>query len=165
MLVRLADLPTGESRDFRDTAFFADGNTSLPSPDEVYQAGIEVHEGPISTARPPPVVFRDLGLLVKYGSEITIAEAQCLWFLNRHMEDSVPTPQLYGWRTHGSQVFIYMELIRGDTLRERWTGLSDQHRDVILRELRACVNSWRGLRQETEPYFIGKLKLCSCSRA
>jgi hypothetical protein len=164
MLVQRADLPTGESRDFRDTKFFTNGNTALPSPEDVCRAGVKIDDARVSASRPRPVVFRDLGLLVKFGSEITIAEAQCLWFFNRHMKDKVPTPELFGWRTHGHQVFIYMELIQGDTLKERWAGLSAGDRDAILQELRACVNAWRRLGQEKEPYFIGRLCPCTSAR-
>lgn len=139
MLVRLADLPTGEWADFLDSTFFARGHAELPPPEQVRQHGVNIEDFSVSTSRPRPVVFQDLNLLVKYGSEITIAEAQCLWCLNRHMKGKVPTPELYGWRTDGDEIFIYMELIHEDTLKQRWPSLSDGDRESILQELRACV--------------------------
>jgi len=156
MFVRPVDLPSGECRDFRDSSFFSRNAVDLPTPAQVRQRHVRVDEKLVSASRPRPVVFQELGLLVKYGSEITIAEAQCLWFFNRHMKGRVPTPELYGWRCDGEETFIYMELVRGDTLEERWPSLCDEERRSICRELKGCVDAWRGLRQETEPYFVGK---------
>jgi hypothetical protein len=41
------------------------------------QAALKNHAN-INTWRPPPVVFPDLDLLVKYGDAVSIAEGQCL---------------------------------------------------------------------------------------
>lgn len=156
MLVRVAEIPRGDSIDIRGSSFFKSGGRDLPSPTEVREEGIRVNARLARSSRPPPVVLKEQGLLVKYGPEITIAEAQCLWFFNRHMRGKVPTPELFGWRRDGAETFIYMELVQGQTLEERWPSLDDEERKLICREMKECVKAWRGLRQETEPYYIGK---------
>jgi hypothetical protein len=136
-----------------DSSYF-NRNTSLPPPHEVRQRSVRIYGEDVDTFRPPPVRFEDLGLLVKYGSEITIAEAQCLWYFNRFMKDQVPTPELFGWCVDDDQTFIYMQLVPGDTLEERWPSLNAGERTSICEQLRECVEAWRGLRQETEPYIV-----------
>lgn len=103
----------------------------------------------------PPVLFKNQGLVVKYGWEITVAEAQCLWYMNRHMKDQIPTPELYGWCRDNGETFIYMQFVDGDTLEDAWPQLTEAERDNICSQLRACIKAWRGLRQESEPFFIG----------
>ena len=158
MLVRPSELPAGEWMEFRNSSYFIKNNVDLPSPEDVRQQGAREDEGPVCRGedRPRAVVFKELGLLAKYGTEITIAEAQCLWFFNRHLKNKVPTPELFVWRHDDNQVFIYMQLVQGDTLEQRWPSLSTEERRSICRELKGFVETWRGLQQETQPYFIGK---------
>lgn len=155
MIVKRLDLPKGDDQNFLNTGFFQEGDRSLPSPEEVRRRSASMDDTYTNTERPPPAIFPELKLLVKFGSSITIAEAQCLWFLNRHMKGRVPTPELYGWRTWSGQVFIYMELVRGMTLKEAWSELAQEDRHSILQELRVCVDAWRGLKQDQEPSFVG----------
>jgi hypothetical protein len=157
MVVRVSELPTAESIDFCDTQFFLQHNCALPPPAEVRQKATAIHATWVRTQRPPPVVFEEKGLIVKYGSEITIAEGQCLWYFNRFMKNKVPTPELFGWRVDDGQTFIYMELIPGETLEEAWSHLDETEIDDICKQLRDFVGAWRGLRQESEPYFIGEI--------
>ena len=85
-------LPSSEDTYFEDTAFFANGNVSLPTPADVRRAA-----GPKATwNRPTPIVFSALNLIVKYGPTITVTEGQCLWAI-RHFLPSVPVPEVYGW--------------------------------------------------------------------
>jgi hypothetical protein len=49
-----------------------------------------------------------------------------------------------------------MELVRGDTLKSRWPSLTEEEKGTICTQLRGCVEAWRELRQEKEPYFVGK---------
>jgi hypothetical protein len=72
--VRLAELPCGENVSFLDTAFFQQPGGTQPSPKEVREKDIEVNGIRARTSRPPPIPYWDQGLVVKYGSEITIAE-------------------------------------------------------------------------------------------
>ncbi|KAI0835950.1 hypothetical protein F5Y06DRAFT_274830 [Hypoxylon sp. FL0890] len=155
--IRVAELPSAENMTFRDSSFFKKHGPGLPSPAKVREKSIKVNGFRARSSRPPPIPFEDLGLVVKYGSEITIAEAQCLWYFNRYMKDAVPTPELFGWRQDGGETFIYMELVNGDTLEDAWPMLSEEEQDIICGQLRTSVEAWRSLRQETEPYYIGHI--------
>lgn len=155
-IVHVSDLPNGENELFRDSSFFTKHARDFPSPKEIRQKNLEIDESDAQTSRPPPVLFEELGLIVKYGSEITPAEAQCLWYLNQYEKDRVPTPELYGWCRDGDETFIYMELVQADTLKERWPSLSEEERTIICKQLRVCVEAWSQIRQETEPYYVGQ---------
>ncbi|KAI2616743.1 kinase-like domain-containing protein [Hypoxylon sp. NC1633] len=155
--VRVGELPNAENMTFPESAFFKSNRTSLPSPAEVREESLRVRGSITKSSRPPPVLFKEMGLIVKYGSEITIAEAQCLVFFNRYMKDQVPTPELLGWRRDGDETFIYMELVEGETMEDAWPTLDQQDQDAICEQLRTCVEAWRTLRQETEPYYIGHI--------
>ncbi|PWY72145.1 hypothetical protein BO94DRAFT_539277 [Aspergillus sclerotioniger CBS 115572] len=105
--------PTKPKADFLESSFFAKPNRRLPSPAEVKALSRD-----FTKSRQQPVVFEHLNLIVKLGRTVTVAEAQCLWMLRRVFGDTVPVPEIYGWRTDEDYVFIYMELIDGRTLHD-----------------------------------------------
>ncbi|KAI1394572.1 hypothetical protein F4819DRAFT_262510 [Hypoxylon fuscum] len=156
-IVQVAELPSAENIVFRESSFFQKNGPDLPSPKEIREKDVRINSYRARSSRPPPIPFEELGLVVKYGSEITIAEAQCLWYFNRYMKDVVPTPELFGWCHDDGETFIYMELVNGDTLEDAWPSLSQEEKDIICGQLRTCVEAWRSLRQETEPYFVGHI--------
>ena len=100
--------------DFLDSYFFQSKEHSrcLPTPAEV-RALSEV-----KIFQPHPVIVEHLNLLVKFGPHVTVAEAQCLWLVRRILGDKVPVPEVYGWRVVGLEVFIYIHLVRGVTLKD-----------------------------------------------
>jgi len=105
--------------------------------------------------------FEDLGLVVKFGQRITTTEAINLWVVHRIFQEAVPVPELYGWRVlekegRGRYVFIYMQLIQGPTLLERWPELSCADKRTICTDLRAMVSSLRSLRDGESQKIIGK---------
>ncbi|CAJ2510209.1 Uu.00g061090.m01.CDS01 [Anthostomella pinea] len=155
--VCVAELPNAENMTFRDSSFFKKHGAELPSPKEIREKDIRINDFRARSPRPPPIPFEELGLVVKYGSEITIAEAQCLWYFARYMKDAVPTPELFGWCQDDGETFIYMELVDGDTLEDAWPSLTQDEQDIICEQLRTCVEAWRGLRQEAEPYYVGHI--------
>ncbi|KAI1483248.1 kinase-like domain-containing protein [Daldinia eschscholtzii] len=155
--VRVVELPSVENMVFPDSSFFEAKGRVLPSPKEVREEDIKVNDFRARSPRPPPIPFEELGLVVKYGSAITIAEAQCLWYFNKHMKDTVPTPELYGWCCDNGETFIYMEFIKADTLEDAWPLLSQADQNTICEQLRTFVKAWRSLRQETEPYYISHI--------
>jgi hypothetical protein len=106
-----AMLPFGDSVTFKDSSFFS-SRAELPSPSEVRMAA-----GDVRRRYPPPVVFRSMNLLVKYGKLGSYAEAQCLWAIKRFLPE-IPVPEVYGWCQDGEEVFIYMELVQGVTLEQ-----------------------------------------------
>ncbi|KAI0146110.1 hypothetical protein GGR57DRAFT_494356 [Xylariaceae sp. FL1272] len=154
---RVAELPSAPNIVFRDSSFFKRNKCDLPTPERIREVDIEVNDYRARSYRPPPIPFEDLGLVVKYGSFITIAEAQCLWYFNKYMKETVPTPELFGWCQDGGETFIFMELVRGDTLDEIWPSLRPEDQDFICEQLMTCVQAWRGLRQEKEPYYLGHI--------
>lgn len=93
---------------------------------------------------------------MKYGTFITKAEGQCVWYLNKAMQHQVPTPEVYGWQVDGDQTFIYMQLIKGDTLQDRWPSLGKKERQAIAKQLQSCITAWRQLQQDSEPFFVGR---------
>ncbi|OAL72012.1 hypothetical protein A7D00_4044 [Trichophyton violaceum] len=108
-------LPSAESATFLESSFFSrnGAQAALPSPAN-------------------PVRYEHLGLIVKYGRapEVTVAEGQLLWAVRRTLP-MVPVPEVYGWAHDKGQVFIYMELIKGVTLEQRWGSLGPAERVAI----------------------------------
>lgn len=147
-------LPQGDSVFFKDSTFFAREGAQLPTPAEVRQAAgaAYIHGRP----QPPPVLFPSLNLLVKYGSEITAAEGQCLWAIRRFLP-SVPVPEVYGWCHDDPETFIYMELVDGITLQEGWPDLDVEERLGICTQLHPMLRDLRQLRQDPGHRFVGEL--------
>lgn len=149
-------LPQDSREVFRDTSFFT-RHTSLPTPTEIRAKAQESqHRSPKDDRRPPPVTFPELNLLVKYGAEITIAEGQCLWAIRRILHGAVPVPEVYGWDTDNGQVFIYMELIHGVTLEDRYDSLIAAEKTAIAQQLKGYIDSLRTLTQDPADHFVGK---------
>lgn len=135
-------LPSNRNVAFKDSSFFIKGNTSLPSPADVRRAA-SPETNPI---RPLPVTLPSLGLVVKYGSAITLAEGQCLWAIRRLLP-SVPVPEVYGWCQDNDQTFIYMQMINGSPLAQGWPELDIEEKFEISMQLRRIINDLRKLRQ------------------
>jgi aminoglycoside phosphotransferase (APT) family kinase protein len=100
------------------------------------------------------VRFEDLKLVVKYGREITIAEALCLWATRRFLPDQVPVPELYGWCEDGGEFFMHMELIQDETLEKKWKSLSKPERIDVCSQLRVMLSELRSLKQDPENQFL-----------
>ncbi|KAH8663425.1 kinase-like domain-containing protein [Tricladium varicosporioides] len=149
--ISIGVLPSGSSVLFKDSTYFLRNRpgSSLPSPSEV-----RAHQRP---GQYGPVQFESLGLLVKYGKEITIAEGQCLWALRRFLPSEVPAPEVYGWCEDNSEVFIYMELIRGVTLENKWKSLLKQERETICSQLQGILLALRQLQQDSKDQFLGHI--------
>jgi hypothetical protein len=75
--IRRELFPFDENVVFRELSFFKKLNAplSLPTPTEVKEVASHSENSRAElVTRPPPVTFPDLGLLVKYGTEVTLAE-------------------------------------------------------------------------------------------
>ena len=152
-----ADLPNAEDIVFKDSSFFKTTNAKLPIPAQVRADAAQWNDlSQTSSSRPPPVYYRNSNLLVKYGSQITLAEGQCLWLMRHFLAQDVPVPEIYGWSKDGDETFLYMELIEGDTLEYRWDSLTQEERTAICAQLRRMTSAWRGLRQGPRAVFVGK---------
>lgn len=109
-----------------------------------------------SVTRPRPVIFPNRQLVVKYGREISVAEGQCLWYFGHYLSD-VPVPEIFGWRQDGGETFLYMSLVHGQTMEERWDSLDERQRETVCKQLKVMIGTWRALRQECEPYSVGMM--------
>lgn len=151
-------LPSDESVVFEKSSFFTQPGApkTLPSLAEVRTAADLQRTKPSDPNCPPPVRFPSLNLLVKYGLEITIAEGQCLWAIRNCLSNIVPVPEVYGWCRDGREVFIYMQLMRGTTLEERWESLTANEKVKICEQLSRMIGALRQLEQEPGDQFVGE---------
>ncbi|KAG5745946.1 hypothetical protein H9Q72_011395 [Fusarium xylarioides] len=148
-------LPKGSSVAFQDSTFFTSNGpeATFPSTDQVRaksEAGDHVLD------RKNTIIFQSLGLVVKFGKEprVTVAEGQCLWWLRRHLP-SVPVPEIYGWTEDEGEVFLYMELVEGVTLENRWDSLSREDKVGVGEQLRDMVSELRRVKRDPEDEFLG----------
>ncbi|KAL9103618.1 MAG: hypothetical protein Q9163_001345 [Psora crenata] len=119
-----------------ETFFFSTLEThfSLPSPRQVRH--LSGDPGP----QPEPVKLEELGLVVEFGPHVTIQEALSQRFIRDLLHPDVDVPEVYGWRIDEAQVFIYMEFIRGDPLKDRWQTLDNDERLAVCGQLRRITN-------------------------
>jgi hypothetical protein len=144
--------------DFLDSSFFRMNRSSrgLPTPTEV-RALARLEDK--ATPEPPPIKFENLNLIVKYGPHVSIAEAQCLWFIQRVFQNAIPVPEVYGWRIEGHDVFIYMQVISGRVLKDCWDSFNDTEKTSVCDQLRQILETLRGYRQSHSDPFIGLLSI------
>ncbi|KAA8650405.1 uncharacterized protein ATNIH1004_003091 [Aspergillus tanneri] len=161
-------IPNSPDFDVKDSTFFSKWSQLL-SPEEVRtQATVQhlarvnpdnrkVYSTTAPYVRPPPVIFDDMRLFIKWGSAVRIPEAQCLYAVRQFLRDDVPVPEVYGWRTDGEEKFIYMEYTEGQTLEQLWDVMETSDRVLICRELRTVYNNLRQLEQDSSNIFIGNI--------
>lgn len=160
-------IPNSPNFDVKDSSFFRQWR-ELPSPEVVkarakhqHLAGVgpdprKVYSVAMPHVRPLPVVFEDMGLFIKWGSSVNISEALSLLALGRFLDGRVPVPEVYGWRTDGDEIFIYMEYIGGQTLEQAWDIMEPSERVTICHELRTIYDNLRRLQQDPSDTFVGK---------
>ncbi|KAF2682661.1 hypothetical protein K458DRAFT_405424 [Lentithecium fluviatile CBS 122367] len=124
VLFDLSAIPTDPNFDNLSSTFFL-RHKELPSPQAVRAQILAQHNTSISFEErkifypdgpymePPPAVFEDMGLFVKWGNLASIMEGQSLYAVRRFLQGAVPVPEIYGWRTDARQTYLYMERIRG----------------------------------------------------
>ncbi|EDP53281.1 hypothetical protein ACP6JD_005091 [Aspergillus fumigatus] len=169
--VRLTQWKIPNSLNFvvEDSSFFQEWDR-LPSPNEVqarartqhqhlageYSNQNKVRSMAIPYVRPPPVIFEEMGLFVKWGSSVQISEAQCLYAVHQFLKGDVPAPEVYGWRTEGNEAYIYMEYINGQSLEQAWPSMGYEDKAGICRELRTIFQHLRQVEQDPEDPFVGE---------
>jgi hypothetical protein len=148
----------GRMKTFPESSFFKELRArSLPTPAEI--RAINKESGNVratSFNRPPPVVIPSLGLVVKYGGDVTVIEAETQMMVRGQLQGRVPVPEIFGWTEDGGQGFIYMSLIKGEMLQERWGEMNDDERQAVCEELRDMVEAWRALKQDGHDQYIGE---------
>lgn len=160
-------IPRDDNFDVVTSTFFQK-HAKFPTPEEVraraiaqYAAGthwgwkdrsvnLEGYNG-----SPTPAVFEKLGLFVKWGSMVEVREGQTLYALRKYWGSSVPVPEIYGWRTDGSETFLYMEAIHKRTMEDVWPDLDEEDRLRICNELRTVLNNLRQIRLPLSQAFVG----------
>ncbi|RHZ71791.1 hypothetical protein CDV55_105462 [Aspergillus turcosus] len=144
---------------FPESSFFKEKRAdALPSPADV-RAINEASGNPRGTRfnRPPPVMIPSLGLVVKYGADVTIVEAQTQIMLREQFQNRVPVPEVFGWAEDARQIFVYMQFIEGGTLMERYGGLNEDEKRAISEELGRYMKMIRSLKQDLDVPYIGSL--------
>jgi len=77
--------------------------------------------------------------------------------VKRVLLEQVPVPEVYGWRVDGQDVFIYIEFIPGETLKERWDFLSVDEKTALCSHLSQIMESLRHVEQDPNDPFIGMI--------
>ena len=144
---------------FPESSFFQEGRApALPSPAEVRDLNLKTgNVAATSLNYPPSVIIPSLGLVVKYGLSVSIVEAQTQIMLREEFQGRIPVPEIFGWTEDNGQTFIYMSLIEGDNLADRWGGLSDDEKRAICEELHQYVKLLRTLEQDPRDKYVGEL--------
>ncbi|RSM14091.1 hypothetical protein CDV31_005553 [Fusarium ambrosium] len=155
--------PTPTAKVFPQSSFFQERRApALPSPAEIRALNeASGHCRAASLNHPPPVIVPSLGLAVKYGADVTIAEVEAQVLMRERLQGRVPIPEVFGWVKDSGQMFIYMSLVEGDTLQARFSTMNESERQAVCKELRSMVNAWRALTQESDRYIgsVGKRPL------
>lgn len=143
---------------FPGTAFTnAHSNIFLPSPADARRRNEATgHPNANDKNGPPPVRIPELGLIVKYGTQVTRAEVEAQRYVYQQLKGRVPVPEVMGWAEDTGQGFIYMALVDAPTLAARWTRLTEPEKQAICEELKGMVQAWRGLKQDPGDVYIGE---------
>ncbi|KAK4544874.1 hypothetical protein LTR36_003778 [Oleoguttula mirabilis] len=72
-------------------------------------------------------------------------------------QGEVPVPEVFGWRRHEGQNFIYMSLIHGPTLREAWSSLTEGDKQSISVGLSGIVWSLQQITHDSPGMLIGSI--------
>lgn len=138
---------------------------TLSHPDEIRkQAGDET---PNSTPESGIFVSAN-GITVRWGREVTTAEAISLLTIATYIGRDCPVPKVYGWYVEPAEssegdsqhlpcTFIYMEHLRGQSLAVRYESLKPQELKYITRQLCKAISSLRSL-TTADKAFIGSIE-------
>ncbi|KAL2022637.1 hypothetical protein VTK56DRAFT_4981 [Thermocarpiscus australiensis] len=131
-------------------------STLLPSPASIRARNKATGHPDANDPNGPPLVrIPELGLLVKYGYFVTLAEVEGQRYVYQHLQSRVPVPEVMGWAEDAGQGFIYMALINAPTLAARWNSQTEPEETALCKELKAMVEAWRGLKQNPEDIYTG----------
>ncbi|PYH86282.1 hypothetical protein BO82DRAFT_418729 [Aspergillus uvarum CBS 121591] len=152
--LELSDI-TRKELDLTDSSFFsANSERRLPTTAEVRALSKDIGIVP----KPVPIIYEDLGLIVKFGSHTTVTEALNLWMIKKVFGDDIPAPEVFGWRVDDKgYVFIYMELIKGPRLGDCWDQLSKAEKVAMKDQLSRIMERLRSLAQDPSDKFIGSI--------
>lgn len=138
--------------EFRETSFFSNNDSKLPSPSEVYD-----RQGQYSGSR--IAIFKELNLVVKLGSQRDgrLEEALTMQALRKTFPGGeVPVPEIYGWKTYNGRQFIYMSLVPGVSFSQAWDELKAEDKVSICHQLGGIQSHLLRLSQDAPEEFVGK---------
>jgi predicted Ser/Thr protein kinase len=75
--------------------------------------------------------------------------------VHQKLRGRVHVPEVYGWDEDDNQGFIYMELIAGDPLMQRWGAMTEEERISVCGELKLMARAWRTLEHDGKGTYIG----------
>ncbi|KAJ7481460.1 kinase-like domain-containing protein [Mycena latifolia] len=128
----------------------------LPTPAEVRTASPDFAVPLAIKFRHKVLHFPNLGLVVKYGRDISISEGQTLWVLKKHCPQ-VRVPEVYGWcQDEEGETFLYMEYLEGRTLESCIETLADEELRAVAVQVALMMRDVRSLRQSPgSDIFVG----------
>ena len=134
--------------DFSESSIFKIADRQLPNPSTIDTSGAQ----DIAT-------FPELQLDVKYGRRVTVDEAISIWVVKKYFGGQVPVPEPYGWRVRQDHVFIYMELVPGMTLEQRWSDPDFKEKDeaTVREQLNRILALLHQLPHESHNTFVGSI--------
>jgi Phosphotransferase enzyme family len=147
-------LPTEDQITFPQSSFFR-LPSSLPPPGHV--RAIYRASGGDESLVTRVLRFPELGLIVKYGINVTKTEGQSLLVINTFLKDAVPTPEIFGWCKDGPEVFLYMQLISGPSLDDMWPTMREDQKLRVCHELNSIFTNLHSLEQDLCDRFVGTL--------
>lgn len=155
----LGTLPSETTLTFHDSSFFSrHPGASLPNLQQVLAKSILQnphlrHDHP----RPPPVFFESLDLVVKFGRDenVHISEGQCLWAIRRFLPQ-VPVPEIFGWSSEDGYIMLYMEMVKGVTIEERWLSMTKDEKQGFWASLKSIVSDLHKPCQPLHNQFLGE---------
>ncbi|KAF5313882.1 hypothetical protein D9619_013026 [Psilocybe cf. subviscida] len=128
----------------------------LPTPEEIRTRAFDAQYKVLNERPTSQRIFYlpDLGLVIKHGKRITIAEGQVLWAITEFCP-GMRAPMVYGWCTDGGEVFMYLSYVDGAMLDSRLETLNDEELKDIAGQLAVMLNSLRRVTQPAQEVFIG----------
>ncbi|KAL1297356.1 hypothetical protein AAFC00_004897 [Neodothiora populina] len=135
--------------DLVDSSFFQSDDSpkrELPTPASILEKGGD--QG-VSVIKIP-----DLNIAVKIdqATYLRLEEAQTMCAMRQMFPNGeIPVPEVFGWRRYNGQVFIYMSLIHGETLRVAWPSLTEDNKLSIQSDLRQIIMRLRRITQDAPP--------------
>jgi aminoglycoside phosphotransferase (APT) family kinase protein len=101
-----------------------------------------------------------MNLIVKWGGLVRREEGVNMYAIKQFLP-RIPMPEIYGWRTDGEEVFLYMEYIRGRKLDTALEEMIHAEHALAVRDLQNMLSDLRLLRQVERDAFVGKFSLSS----
>ncbi|KZT08263.1 kinase-like protein [Laetiporus sulphureus 93-53] len=154
VIISVESIPRDDTIFFKDSTFFTHHTLAdLPSKEQIIAAALPGYSNAVS-------LFPSLSLAVKrirgmaYGE--CLAEPQSLWALRRFVPE-VRVPEVYGWRREEHATYLFMELIDGVTLLERWPSLQEHEKTAICTELGMMVRALQRTKRPSGDKFIGTI--------